>query len=376
MSFRFIHASDLHIGRKFANIPQPPDGNIRGRLMEARHAVIGKLGQAAVDAGAAHVLLAGDTFDTATPSPSVLRQALMAMGETPLVTWWILPGNHDNLRDAEPLWETIRQDAPDNVRALTEAAPVELAPGATLLPCPVAFRAGASDPSEPLDRMESPEGSLRIGLAHGGVTDFTESGDAIAPDRDRSARLDYLALGDWHGRMAVSERVHYCGTPEQDRFKHGRRGVCLLVSLDSPGAPPHVEEIEIGSFLWSETELTLHPRQDAAAALAAILPEQGRRDHLLRVTVGGWASLPDRADLTRATEACSPDFAHFALVTDALGTQYDSADLDEIDRGGALRLAAETLVEEAESETLSQSERDVSADALARLHAYVREAEA
>ena len=376
MSFRFIHASDLHIGRKFANIPQPPDGNIRGRLMEARHAVIGKLGQAAVDAGAAHVLLAGDTFDTATPSPSVLRQALMAMGETPQVTWWILPGNHDNLRDAEPLWETIRQDAPDNVRALTEAAPVELAPGATLLPCPVAFRAGASDPSEPLDRMESPEGSLRIGLAHGGVTDFTESGDAIAPDRDRSARLDYLALGDWHGRMAVSERVHYCGTPEQDRFKHGRRGVCLLVSLDNPGASPHVEEIEIGSFLWSETELTLHPRQDAAAALTAVLPEQGRRDHLLRVSVGGWASLPDRADLTRATEACAPDFAHFALVTDALGTQYDSADLDEIDRGGALRLAAETLVEEAESETLSQSERDVAADALARLHAYVREAEA
>lgn len=376
MSFRFIHASDLHIGRKFANIPQPPDGNIRGRLMEARHAVIGKLGQAAVDAGAAHVLLAGDTFDTATPSPSVLRQALMAMGETPQVTWWVLPGNHDNLRDAEPLWETIRQDAPDNVRALTEAAPVEMAPGATLLPCPVAFRAGASDPSEPLDRMESPEGSLRIGLAHGGVTDFTESGDAIAPNRDRSARLDYLALGDWHGRMAVSERVHYCGTPEQDRFKHGRRGVCLLVSLDSPGAPPQVEEIEIGSFLWSETELTLHPRQDAAAALTAILPEQGRRDHLLRVTVGGWASLPDRADLTRATEACAPDFAHFALVTDALGTQYDSADLDEIDRGGALRLAAETLVDEAESETLSQSERDVATDALARLHAYVREAEA
>ena len=208
------------------------------------------------------------------------------------------------------------------------------------------------------------------------MTDFTESGDAIAPNRDRSARLDYLALGDWHGRMAVSERVHYCGTPEQDRFKHGRRGVCLLVSLDSPGAPPQVEEIEIGSFLWSETELTLHPRQDAAAALTAILPEQGRRDHLLRVTVGGWASLPDRADLTRATEACAPDFAHFALVTDALGTQYDSADLDEIDRGGALRLAAQTLVDEAESETLSQSERDVATDALARLHAYVREAEA
>ncbi len=374
MSFRFIHASDLHIGRKFANIPQPPDGNIRGRLMEARHAAIVKLGQAAQAQGANHVLLAGDTFDTATPSPSVVRQALMAMGETPQVTWWLLPGNHDNLRDAEPLWEVIRRDAPDNVRPLTEAAPVELDGGATLLPCPVAFRAGASDPTAPLDQMESPEGNLRIGLAHGAVTDFTESGDAIAPDRDRSARLDYLALGDWHGRMTVSDRVHYCGSPEQDRFKHGRRGVCLLVTLTTPGAAPTVEEIETGSFLWSETELTLHPRQDAAAALAAVLPQQGRRDHLLRVSVNGWVSLPDRADLTQAAALYAPDFAHFDLVTEALGTQYDSADLDEIDRGGALRLAAETLMTEAKSETLSQTERDVAADALARLHAYVREA--
>ena len=67
MAFRFIHASDLHIGRKFANIPQPPDGNIRGRLMEARHAVIGKLAEAARSRGAAHVLLAGDTFVFALP---------------------------------------------------------------------------------------------------------------------------------------------------------------------------------------------------------------------------------------------------------------------------------------------------------------------
>ena len=372
MTFRFIHASDLHIGRKFANIPQAPDGNIRGRLMEARHGAIAKLAQAARGHGAAHVLLAGDTFDTATPSASVLRQALTAMGEAAEVTWWLLPGNHDNLRDAEPLWEVIARDAPPNLRALTEAAPIEMAEGVSLLPCPIAFRAGASDPSAPLDRMHSPEGHMRIGLAHGGVTDFTDSGEAIAPDRDQRARLDYLALGDWHGRMAVSDRVHYCGTPEQDRFKHGRRGVCLAVELAGSGARPKVEEAEIGSFLWSEAEVTLHPRQDVAAALQALLPEAGRRDHLLRVKAGGWASLPDRAALAHAAQACAPDLAHFELLTEGLGTQYEAADLDEIDRGGALRMAAETLVNEAQSETLPPSDRDVAADALARLHAYVQ----
>ena len=373
MALRFIHASDLHIGRKFANIPQPPDGNIRGRLMEARHGVISKLAQAAYDQGAEHILLAGDTFDTATPSPTVIRQALSAMGETPKVTWWLLPGNHDNLRDAEPLWEAIQRDAPTNVVALMDAMPHDLGETATLLPCPIAYRSGASDPSEPLATMASDEGKLRIGLAHGGVTDFTDSGEAISADRDRTAQLDYLALGDWHGRLAVSDRVQYSGSPEQDRFKHGRRGVCLCIALDGPGAPPQVEEIETGTFLWSDAELSLHPRQDAAAALNAILPTTGRRDLLLRVRATGWAGLPDQEDLRKAAETCAPDFAHFELKTEALSTQYETADLDEIDRGGALRLAADRLLEEAEAENLSQEDREVAADALARLYAYVRE---
>ncbi|SLN53858.1 metallophosphoesterase family protein [Roseisalinus antarcticus] len=373
MGFRFIHASDLHIGRKFANIPEPPDGNIRGRLMEARHGAIDRLAAAARDGGAAHILLAGDTFDTATPSPGVIRQALSAMGAASEVTWWLLPGNHDNLRDAEPLWDAIHRDAPANVIALTEPQVRELGPDAVLLPCPIAFRSGASDPSEPMVAMPSEPGVLRIGLAHGGVTDFTDSGGAIAPDRDRSARLDYLALGDWHGRMAVSDRVHYSGSPEQDRFKHGRRGVCLGVSLDGPGAPPRVDEIETGTFLWTEVGLHLHPRQDAAAALDKVLPAEGRRDVLLRVAATGWAGLPDHAELHDAALRRGPDFAHFELLTQTLGTEYETADLDQIDRAGALRLAADALADEARSTALSQADRQVAEDALARLYAYVRE---
>lgn len=372
MAFRFIHASDLHIGRRFANIPEPQDGNIRGRLKEARHGAIARLAQAARAKGAAHVLLAGDSFDTATPSPMLIRQALAAMAEAPELTWWLLPGNHDNLRDAEPLWESIAREAPANVRAVTEAQPQEMGGGACLLPCPVAFRASASDPTDALPAMASPEGHLRVALAHGGVTDFTESGASIAPDRDRSAGLDYLALGDWHGRMAVSDRVHFSGTPEQDRFKHGQRGVCLAVSLDGPGALPQVEEVETGTFLWTERPLPLHPRQDVAAALEAVLPETGRRDVLLRVRASGWAGLPDHAALHRAAEACAPDFAHFELRDVALGTQYDPQDLDAIDRGGALRLAADALMAEAEAEAQPETDRAVAADALARLYSYVR----
>ncbi|WP_339109689.1 metallophosphoesterase [Thioclava sp. GXIMD4216] len=370
MTFRFIHASDLHIGRRFANLPEGQDTNLRGRLMEARHNSLVNLAQAARAQGARDVLLAGDTFDTPTPSAALLRQAVGAMQEAQDITWWLLPGNHDNLREAEPLWESLTREAPANLRALTESTPQEMTAGVFLLPAPIRWRAQADDPSVGLSDMVTPEGARRVGLAHGGITDFTEGGGTIAPDRDIRAGLDYLALGDWHGRMAVSARTHYSGTPEQDRFKHNRRGLCLSVTL---GDLPQVEEIETGQFLWQDLALDLTPLQDSAEALQQVLPATGRRDILMRLNATGWTTLPGQFALQEAAKAQAPDFAYFRLRDTGLSVQYAAEDLDDIDHGGALRHAAETLRTEFGDERLDQAARLVAGDALARLYAYMRE---
>lgn len=372
-AFRFIHSSDLHLGRRFVSIPQAEDGNIRGRLMEARHMAISRLAETARNHGAAHILLAGDTFDTATPSPGVLRQALTAMAADAALHWWLLPGNHDNLRNAEPLWEQLARDCPANVHPLTEAAPRQLAEAATLLPCPVPYRNPGRDLTEALPAMPSPEGALRIGFAHGGVTDFEDTGAHIPPDRDHSARLDYLALGDWHGCLSVGDRIRYSGTPEQDRFRHDRRGVCLAVTLDAPGAPPVVQEVETGQFLWTDLPLPLQSGADPQAELDGLLPGGNRRDILVRVQAAGWASLAQRAALEHAATRAAPDFAHFELVTEALGMLHDSVDLDAIDHAGALRQAAEALMEQAQDGDRSAEDRAIASEALARLYAYVTE---
>lgn len=373
MTFRFIHTSDLHLGTKFANIPEPLDGNIRGRLREARHGAISRIAAAARAHAATDVLIAGDTFDTPTPSLPVVRQALAAMAEDARIKWWLLPGNHDNLREAEALWDLIAREAPDNVCCVTAAEPINLSAKSTLLPCPIEWRSSGADPTAALVTMPSDEGSLRIGLAHGAVTDFTDDGANIPPDRDRSARLDYLALGDWHGRMQISPRVQYSGSPEQNRFKHGRRGVCLAVTLEGPGAVPLVEDIESGAFLWQDIEMSLTPRQDVAGTLKELLPAEGRRDRLVRLRATGWAALPDQVELRRVADRLGPEFGHFELRTDTLRTQYDVADLDDIDRGGALRLAADALKAEADDAARAEADREVAADALARLYAYVKE---
>jgi DNA repair exonuclease SbcCD nuclease subunit len=374
MAFTFLHSSDLHLGRRFANISEPPDGNLRGRLMEARFDKIAVLAKVARAQGAGHVLLAGDTFDSATPSPQVLRQALAAMRGATGVQWWMLPGNHDNLRNAEQVWEEITRAAPENVHVLRTGDVIEITPGVALLPCPVPVRASGRDLTEDLPRLATAEGMLRIGLAHGGVVDFTESGEQIPPDRDRSAGLDYLALGDWHGRLQVSARTQYPGTPEQDRFKHGTRGRCLAVNLAGHGALPEVTEVETGQFLWSDLALPLHEGEDAARALEALLPLAERRDILMRVAASGWASLAGHAALRAAADQHAPEFALFDLLTDSLGTLQDVADLDAIDHAGALRLAAEGLMTEARNATLTEADRDIAAAALNRLYAYATEA--
>ncbi len=368
MTFRFIHTSDLHFGRRFGTFSE----DLRGRLVEARHGAIARLAVVAGKHDAAHVLIAGDIFDTETPSPPVLRQALAAMAEHDAVHWWLLPGNHDSLA-AESLWARVARDAPANVHPLTTAGPVPLGPGATLLPVPVTRRYPGRDLTEALDAMPSPEGSLRIGLAHGAVVGFEEDATGvIRPDRDRLAGLDYLALGDWHGAKEISPRTRYSGTPEYDRFRRSGRGSCLVVSLEGPGAPPRVAQVETGQFQWVDRRLDLLPGQETAAALQAVLPTGGRRDTLLSLRAEGRVRLPDRAALEDAAEVVAPEFGFFDLSLDSLETEFDAADLDEIDRGGALRSAAEGLRHAALDDGLADDERRLAAAALNRLYGYLR----
>ena len=372
MTFRFIHSSDLHLGKRFGNF----SGDLPGRLREARHAVIGKLAEHARAQGASAVLLAGDTFDTETPSPEVRRQALSEMRHHAPIRWVVLPGNHDSLQ-ANQLWATLGAEAPDNVLLAVEARPTELAPGVFLLPAPCTTRRPGRDLSEWMDGAATPEGAIRIGLAHGAVQSFSEEGgtlDVIAPDRARRAGLNYLALGDWHGGMQIDSRTHYSGTPEPDRFKHDRPGAALLVSLDGPVAAPSVTAFETGSFAWQSRLLDLLPGEDAVARLDALLPEaRARRQSLLRIQVTGRSRLEGRSALAAAIGHARPDFALLEFDDDGLATDCEAGDLDRIDpAGGALREAADALSGEAANPDLSLEEREIAGAALSRLYVYAQ----
>ena len=369
--FRFIHSSDLHLGKRFGSF----GGDLPGRLREARHGVIGRLAQHARDHGAATILLAGDTFDTETPAPDIRRQALSAMRDHAPIRWVILPGNHDSLQAAQ-LWASLRAEAPPNVVLASEPAAIHLSADVVLLPAPCTTRRPGRDMSEWMDGAGTPDGALRIGLAHGAIRDFSEEGasaDVIAPDRATRAGLDYLALGDWHGPLTVDPRTRYSGTPEPDRFKHQRPGEALLVSLAGRSAVPEVTSLPTASFDWQTRELHLLEGDDPLQALEALLAEgRQRRQTLLRLVATGRSRLPSRTALMEAVALAAPDFAFLELDDADLATDCEAGDLDLIDRAGALREAAAALLAEAEDHGLSAGEREVARAALARLFSYAQ----
>ncbi len=368
---RFIHSSDLHLGKRFGNF----SGDLPSRLREARHTVIGTLARQARERGAETILLAGDTFDTETPAPDVRRQAFTEMAHHSPIQWVILPGNHDSLQATE-LWAKLHDEAPSNVLLATEAQPIALSADVFILPAPCTTRRPGRDLTEWMDAATTPEGAIRIGLAHGAIRDFSEdtvASEVIAPNRADRAGLNYMALGDWHGALQVDPRTWYSGTPEQDRFKHDCPGKALLVSIADSSPLPEVEALPTAGFAWRSFDLHLLDGDDPAETLAHLLPEaRDRRQTLARIVATGRTRLGARATLTRAIEDAAPDFAWLGLNDGGLATECEVDDLDAIDRGGALREAADALLREARDESRSAADRDIASAALARLYSYAQ----
>ncbi|MGB5863125.1 MAG: DNA repair exonuclease [Sulfitobacter sp.] len=372
--FRFIHTSDLHLGKPFGRQPE----DVRGRLRQARHGALSRLADAARAQEAGHVLLAGDTFDQQTPAPTITRQALNAMAQAADITWVLMPGNHDSLAASE-LWQTIARDKPDNIMLALTPEPLALG-CAYLLPAPCTTRNPGRDLT--VDMAQStPEGALRIGLGHGGIREFAGAdatdgpSGVIAPDRAAQAGLDYLALGDWHGQIRVGAHTWYSGTPEPDSFKHDHAGTALAVHISTAGAEPDVTPVKTGEIHWQSSIFDLTPQDASAEVLRAALPRLAlRRDTLLSVTARGRIGVQERQAFSAALTRAAPDFLGMTEDLSALQLAHDATDLDAIDpSGGALRQAAQALADEAQNMDLSLADRRIAATALSQLFSFAAE---
>ena len=346
------------------------------RLRQARADAVTKLAGLARDNAASHILLAGDTFDQTTPAPSVIRQAMNAMRAADHVIWVLMPGNHDHANATE-LWRQVVQDAPANVVVLLTPAPHELAKGVVLLPAPPSERHPGRDLTGWFDEAATGE-ALRIGLAHGSVTDFDsseEGGSSIIPvDRARRSGLAYLGLGDWHGQLSIGAQTWYSGAPESDGFKHAKIPAALLVEIAAVGAPAKVTALPTGSIFWQRVQLDLTEDDDVLARHRQVLPPLAQRAlTLFDLQVTGRAHALARVALELAATAVAPDFLSHSADFAGVAMVHATDDLDAIDRNGALRAAAEALAKDASDPLQTPEARATAQAALSHLFSYALE---
>lgn len=372
MAFTFIHTADWQLGKRFGQFPEAAAALLR----DARVEVISRIAQAATENNVRHILVAGDVWDSATPSNRTLRQPLAVMGESPDLTWWLLPGNHDP-DGPDGLWGRVEDIAPETVRVLREPKAVEMEAGVYCLPAPWQRIQHGQDLTQWMDAAETPDGALRIGLAHGAVKGFGTEGDfdreIIPPNRYEQARLDYMALGDWHGRSEINARTFYAGTPEPDRHKAGARGQVLLVTLEA-GVAPIIRDLPVAQFDWPVISLKLSPNEVETALTE--LRQKLSDGHALRrthaqinlsgeVTVSDWTQFETEIDVLRG-ECASLTLRGENNVSRIIIPE----DIAALDAQGSVRDAAQILLDRQSEMDLSKADRDIAGDALQLLLRY------
>ncbi len=371
--WQLLHSSDVHLGRRFQQFP----GETASHLEEARYEVISGLARQARGGGASTILLAGDTWDSEVPSERVLRQSLNRFAEQSDMRWLIMPGNHDPV-GAGDLWARVAAAGLTNVELLTEQGSHEVEPGVWLLAAPCASSAAAVDPTVWMNAVATPEGALRIGVAHGPAQSFGETGAEaiISPTRAAEAGLDYLALGDWHGWTLFGDRTLYPGTPEPDRFRDGS-GLAASVRLAGGGAAPEIGQCPTGRFHWLKRDFDLSLEQDPEAALInALAPGAPRSDILMSLALSGSIGPETQVRWKSAAEDLGLSLRHLDVDDSAVVSLVVADDLDLIDQQGALRAAADSLLAASNDPRSSADERDAAKLALDLLFTWSAQEEA
>ncbi|MGH8885277.1 MAG: metallophosphoesterase family protein [Egibacteraceae bacterium] len=331
---RILHTSDWHVGR-----------TIRGRSRADEHeAVLAEIARIARAERVDLVLVAGDQFDTAAPTPEAERivyRALCDLADTGAHVVAVA-GNHDHphrLAAVAPLLASRGVHArgvlarPDEGGVLTlrardgETARVALVPFLSQRHLIRAAQLMAFDADEHAGRYDAgvrhvvaqmtsaftPD-TVNLVCAHLLIAGGTLGGgeraahtifDYAVSAAAFPAAAHYVALGHLHRaqRIPAACPVHYSGSPLQLDFGETGDDKAVLLVEARPGTPAEVRTVRLSA---GRRLRTIRGGIDELEALAA----QTGDDHL-RVVVRGQA----RAGLADAVRALFPDAVEVAVET-------------------------------------------------------------
>ncbi len=290
-SVRFIHASDLHLGRQFSGIERtrPELGQIFRR---AHYEAWERIVRTAMDRKVDFVTLGGDVFDSSNPSVRArvaYRDGVGRLNESGIPVYTVL-GNHDSLAVF-----------PESLRSLPghhlfgadprgiKPSSVEYSDGVMIF--------GASFPNSVVREnlvskfRRDPGVNLAIGLVHANVSGIGGHRN-YAPctlDDLRGAGMDVWCLGHVHARMILSNNplILYPGASQGAQINESGPHGCDLVTVSDEGAA-ETAALPIAPVCWESMDVDVGGFNSTEDILDAVELESSRfaeRDDSVRAIV-------------------------------------------------------------------------------------------
>ena len=281
-SFKFIHCSDLHLGRGFSGVSKN-DPELGKRLRESVFAALDKVVSTAKKEKADFIVMSGDIFDSENETPFTRSRFCESLSVLK-IPCFVIYGNHDTKRrweDSIPLPKNVYVFPEDVQHKYVEKNGVRLAE---------IVGASYKDGDNPIVKgVRKESDSFGIGIFHCSV-DAAAGSDGYAPCRLRdltSSNIDYWALGHIHKRQVLNEYPHvvYPGNTQGKSLREsGEKGAYIVTVTDD--RVTDMRFFRTGPVLWDEVECDITGMDDIRKAVSKI-STSSEKGSMLSVTFTG-----------------------------------------------------------------------------------------